>query len=69
MRRNTLNIWLNCDCTQYLVFYSLLLPGQGRRGRVRSEYEDLDDEMTNTWPSKSGGQRDMLLWLLVLVDG
>ena len=35
---------------------------------MRSEYEDLDDEMTNTWPSKSGGQVDMLAWLLVLVD-
>lgn len=27
------------------------LIGQGRRGRVRSEYEDLDEEMTNTWPN------------------
>ena len=26
--------------------------GQSRRGRVRSEYEDLDEEMFNTWPSK-----------------
>ena len=26
--------------------------GQSRRGRVRSEYEDLDEEMFNSWPSK-----------------
>ena len=29
-----------------------LLVGQSRRGRVRSEYEDLDEEMFNSWPSK-----------------
>ena len=27
--------------------------GQSRRGRVRSEYEDLDEEMFNSWPSKN----------------
>ena len=29
------------------------LSGQSRRGRVRSEYEDLDEEMFNSWPSKN----------------
>merc|ERR1719470_286379 len=27
------------------------LIGQSRRGRVRSEYEDLDEEMFNSWPN------------------
>ena len=33
------------------------LSGQSRRGRVRSEYEDLDEEMFNSWPSKNYDNR------------